>query len=242
MKNLSLSRFYIIVLPRFSMLVFIVCVLLSMYLYKGGIYHMVLESGVSMCPGASCTDDGHWTSGYLFFKNFLSDLGRTVTHAGDTNFHSSLLFNMALIFGGTTYLLFYSFLKNIFPNQLFTKLGSLLGICGAISFIGVAFTPADLYLDAHIIANEWIFRFFLASTIIYSWLIYKNDLIDNKYLIGNLIFIISLFAYILILIYGPKPYEPGGLEFQAVTQKFIMFNFLFSIVVQTMAYDKIMNQ
>ena len=132
---------------------------------------------------------------------------------------------MALIFGGITYLLFYSFLKNIFPNQLLAKLGSLLGICGAISFIGVAFTPADLYLDAHIIANEWIFRFFLASTIIYSWLIYKNDLIDNKYLIGNLIFIISLFAYILILIYGPKPYEPGGLEFQAVAQKFIMINY-----------------
>ena len=106
----------------------------------------------------------------------------------------------------------------------------------------MAFTPSDLYLDAHIIANEWIFRFFLVSTIIYSWLIYKNDLIDNKYLIGNLIFIISLFAYILILIYGPMPNEPGGVEFQAVAQKFIMFNFLFSIVVQTMAYDKIMSQ
>ena len=60
-------------------------------------------------------------------------------------------------------------------------------------------------------------------------------------LIGNMIFILSLVAYILILIYGPKPYEPGGLEFQAVSQKFIMLNFLFSIVTQTMAYDKIIN-
>jgi hypothetical protein len=241
MKNLNLPRFFIIILPRILMIGFILCVLLSMYLYKGGIYHMI-EGGISTCPGASCTDDGHWTTGYLFFKNFLSDLGRTETHGGHINFHSSLLFNIALTFAGITYILFYSFLKNIFPNQLLAKLGSLLGICGAISFVGVAFTPADLYLEAHIIANEWIFRFFLASTIIYSWLIYKNALIDNRYLIGNLIFIISLFSYILILIYGPKPYEPGGLEFQAVAQKFIMFNFLFSIVLQTMAYDKIMSQ
>ena len=73
MKNINLSKFFIIILPRFSIFIFMGCVLLSMYLYKGGIYHMVLDSGVSMCPGASCTDDGHWTSGYLFFKNFLSD-------------------------------------------------------------------------------------------------------------------------------------------------------------------------
>jgi len=70
---------------------------------------------------------------------------------------------------------------------------------------------------------------------------YKNDLIDNKYLIGNVIFIISLFSYILILAYGPKPYEPGGLEFQAISQKIIMFNFFLSIVSQTMAYDKLVD-
>jgi hypothetical membrane protein len=241
MKKINISKFFIVQLPRISMLVFIVFVLLSMYLYKGGVYHMVLENGVSNCPGANCNDDGHWTTGYLFFKNFLSDLGRTKTHSGDLNFHSSLLFNMALTFAGITYILFYSFLKNLFPNQLLAKLGAVFGVCGAISFIGVAFTPADEYLPMHIVANEWIFRFFLISTIIYSWLIYKNDLIDNKYLIGNMIFILSLAAYILILIYGPKPYEPGGLEFQAVSQKLIMLNFLFSIVTQTMAYDKIIN-
>ena len=239
MKNLSLQKFFIVVLPRYSMLGFILCVILAMYLYPGGIYHYAL--GTHQCIIDSCQEKGHFTDGYLFFKNFLSDLGRTISHGGDNNFHSSLLFNIALTFGGLTYILFFSFVKNLFPNQILAKLGSASGICGAISFIGVALTPADLYLDAHIIANHWIFRFFLLSTVIYSWIIYKENRIDNRYLIGNIIFIISLLAYILILIWGPMPNQPGGLEFQAVAQKLIMFNFIASIIVQTMAFDKIMN-
>jgi len=239
MNKISLEKLFVINLPRFLMIGFMFCVLMSMYLYKGGVYHMISADGIPMCPGNSCIDDGHWTEGYLFFKNFLSDLGRTKTHSGQLNFHSSLLFNMALTLGGITYILFYIFLKDLFPNKILAKLGSLLGICGAVSFIGVAFTPADEFIVPHIMANESIFRFFFLSTIIYSWLMYKSDLIDNKYLIGNIIFIVSLFAYILILSYGPKPYEPGGLEFQAVSQKFIMLNFFLSIITQTMAYDKL---
>jgi len=242
MKNLGLSKLCIVILPRLSMGGFLICITIAMFLYKGGIYHMVLENGLSQCPGSICTDAGHSTTGYLFNKNFLSDLGRTITHGGHINYHASLLFNMALTFGGITYILFYFFLKNLFQNQMLAKVGSLVGIFGAISFIGVAFTPADLYLDAHIIANEWIFRFFLLSTIIYSWLMYKTVEINNKYLIGNLIFIISLLIYILILQYGPKPYEPGGLVFQAISQKFIMFNFFISIIIQTMAYNKMIRK
>ena len=241
MNKISLEELFVIKVPRFSTIGFLFCIVMSMYLYKGGVYHMISGDGIPMCPGDSCVHEGHLTERYLFFKNFLSDLGRTQTHSGQLNFHSSLLFNMALTFGGITYILFYIFLKDLFPNKILAKIGSLLGICGAISLIGVACTPADKFLVPHIFANESIFRFFFLSTIIYSWLMYKNDLIENKYLIGNVIFIVSLFSYILILAYGPKPHEPGGLEFQAVSQKFILLNFLLSIVTQTMAYDKLID-
>ncbi len=241
MNKISLEKLFVIKLPRVSMIVFMSCVLMTMYLYEGGVYHMISSDGLPQCPGENCVDQNHWTDGYLFSKNFLSDLGRTKTHSGQLNFHSSLLFSMALTLGGVTYILFYIFLKDLCHNKILAKIGSLLGIGGAVSFIGVAFTPADEFLAPHIIANESIFRFFFLSTVIYSWLMYKNDLIDNKYLIGNVIFIISLFSYILILAYGPKPYEPGGLEFQAVSQKIIMFNFFLSIVSQTMAYNKLVD-
>ena len=236
---MSLKYFFIVILPRYSMLGFITCVTIAMYLYPGGIYHMVSEGGKSLCPGASCVNLDHYTIGYSFLKNFLSDLGRTIAHGGQNNFYSSMLFNISLTFGGITYILFYFSLMKVFENKTLSILGSILGICGGIGFIGVAFTPADLYLDSHIMFNMWIFRFFLASTICYSWLMYKSNAISNKYLIGNFIFIASLIFYIFVLMYGPTPREPGGVEFQAICQKFIMLNFIGSIIIQTIGFSKI---
>ena len=240
-NNMDLRYFFIAIFPRYSMIFFIVCVSMAMYFYSGGIYHMVIETGGSSCPGSSCIDINHHTKSYSFSKNFLSDLGRTISHGGHNNFHSSLLFNMALSFGGITYILFYVYLGNLFRGNKIAMLGSITGVSGAICFIGVAFTPADLFLPPHIMFNLWIFRFFLIATVCYSWIIYKSKRIDNKYLIGNAIFIASLIFYILVLMFGPTPREPGGLEFQAISQKFIMFNFLASIIVQTLGFSKLLN-
>ena len=224
MNNSNLVYFFIVVLPRLSLGFFLFCILVGMYLYPGSTYH------------------NYETVGYLFSENFLSDLGRTMTYKGENNFHTSILFNMALCFGGVTYTVFYFMIKNLFDNKLITNLGSLFGICGALCFIGVALTPADLFLDSHIFFNTWLFRCFLLSTLFYSWLIYKSPKISNYYLLGNLIFIVSLIIYILILMYAPSPkvsYE--ALVFQAVTQKFILFNFVGSIIVQTYGYSKIID-
>ena len=43
--------------------------------------------GIIKYPGSTYLDNS--TIGYYFFKNFLSDLGRTVTFNGVTNFYSS---------------------------------------------------------------------------------------------------------------------------------------------------------
>ena len=217
----SYKYFFVVLFPRVAMITFLFCVLLAMLIYPSGTYH------------------NHDTNGYLFFENFLSDLGRITSHGGANNFHSSLLFNMALTFGGATYLIFYYYLNTLF-NSALSKLGSIFGIMGACCLVGVAFTPADLYFDSHIFFNRWVFRLFLLSTILYSWIIYKSDKIGNKYLIGNLIFIFSLILYIAVLIYGPSPHDSHyGLVFQAVAQKLILFNFVLSIGVQTEGYKKL---
>ena len=75
MKQLRTDLFFIYILPRFSVILFITLVLIAMELYPGGIYHMVNNSGKSMCPGESCLHPNHLTDGYLFSKNFLSASG-----------------------------------------------------------------------------------------------------------------------------------------------------------------------
>ena len=223
MKHSSIKYFFVIDFPKITLVGFLFSILIAMKLYPSG------------------TIINNDTVGYLFFENFLSDLGRTISHGKDNNFHASLLFNMALTFAGITYIIFYYLLNTLF-NSAVSRLGSIFGILGACCLIGVAFTPADLYLDPHILFNMWVFRFFLLSTVFYSWIMYKSDKINNFFMVGNLIFIISLFLYILVLMYGPSPYEShNALVFQAVTQKFILINFFFSIGLQTAGYKNLFN-
>ena len=255
------EKIFVVLFPRYMMLFFIFCVSLAMYLYKGGIYHSIPANHLlSNCSElhsenpSPCDSLNHHTVGYSFTKNFLSDLGRTKTHSLEDNFHSSLLFNMALTLAGVTYVLFYIFLWRLYKKRigrainlklLITSLGSIFGVLGGICFIGVAFTPADLSITIHEWHNSfnmWAFKLFLAATICYTWIIYKSKIINNKYLIMNLVFLCSLCFYVLVLIYGPSPREPGGILFQGVSQKFIMFNFIFSIIAQTLGFNKLIKK
>tara|TARA_B100000029_G_C16971488_1_gene740178 strand:- start:105 stop:554 length:450 start_codon:yes stop_codon:yes gene_type:complete len=149
---------------------------------------------------------------------------------------------MALSFAGVTYIIFYAISINLFNNIFLSSLGSLFGICGGVCCIGVAMTPSDLFFNDHIFYNTWLFRSFLISIILYSFLIYKSQKINNWYLLGNIIFILSLLIYILILKFGPSPrVSYDALVFQAISQKVILFNFMASIIIQTYGYNKIID-
>lgn len=219
---MNVKYFFMIIFPRLSLIFFLSCISIGMYLYPGSTYH------------------NYETIGYLFSENFLSDLGRTITHGGHNNFHSSILFNTSLIFGGITYIIFYVLIQELFNLNLVSRLGSLFGIAGGLCMIGVALTPSDLFLNPHIFFNMWLFRFFLLSTLCYTWLMYKHKKINNYYLSGNFVFIIFLLIYILILMYGPSPHDSYyALIFQTISQKIILLNFILSIIIQTMAYSTI---
>ena len=71
MKNINTNKFFIIYFPRLSMGVFLLCTVIAMCLYSGGVYHMISKSGESLCPGVSCVDIDHYTERYYFSKNFL---------------------------------------------------------------------------------------------------------------------------------------------------------------------------
>ena len=57
-------------------------------------------------PGGLLTDDS--TTGYNFFRNFFSDLGRTVNYAGGGQWGSAVLFFIALALGGVGLIYFFT--------------------------------------------------------------------------------------------------------------------------------------
>jgi len=199
--------------------------------------------GIIKYPGSTYLDNS--TIGYYFFKNFLSDLGRTVTFNGVTNFYSSFFFNNALCIAGLLFSVFYYFLPKFFQQENFFKIsiiGSTFGILSCLCFIGTGLTPADLNLDAHIFFSNYLFYLSFPATLIYSYVIIRSHKINTLYGIGYFAFAISLVSYIFILEFGPAPKESHfGLVFQATSQKIITICFVLATWMLSKGIKKSMN-
>ena len=73
----------------------------------------------------------------------------------------------------------------------------------------------------------------------YTIVIYRSELIQNKYAAGYAIFFLSILSYVIILHFGPGPREnQAALIFQVVAQKMIVVIFILSVVYQTFGLDK----
>ena len=199
--------------------------------------------GIIKYPGSTYLDNS--TIGYYFFKNFLSDLGRTVTFNGVTNFYSSFFFNNALCIAGLLFSVFYYFLPKFFQQENFFKIsiiGSTFGILSCLCFIGTGLTPADLNLDAHIFFSNYLFYLSFPATLIYSYVIIRSHKINTIYGIGYFAFAICLVSYIFILEFGPAPKESHfGLVFQATSQKIITICFVLATWMLSKGIKKSMN-
>ena len=95
MNNIE-KNLWLITLPKMALGLFVVFNVFAMFFYPGSTYLNNLSTG------------------YSFTKNFLSDLGRTLTFSGEDNFSSSRLFNISLILAGGVFSLFYLHVRKVF--------------------------------------------------------------------------------------------------------------------------------
>ena len=74
----------------------------------------------------------------------------TVTYSNVNNMISCILFNFSLCLVGFTFGMLFFSNRNLFPNFYYTSIfATIFGIVGAISFVGVAFTPSNLFIDSN---------------------------------------------------------------------------------------------
>ena len=219
------KKIWLITLPRQVLWLFVVLNIASMILYPGSTYR------------------DHLTIGYSFTENFLSDLGRTLTFSGEINFLSSKLFNISLVMAGGIFALFYLHVRKVFNSdkqKIMTFVGSFFGVLGGLSLAGVGLTPADLYLEIHIVCATWLFRFFFVASLCYSIVIFKHAQFENKFAVGYLVFTLSILLYILVSELGPDPkISQFALVFQVVSQKIILLILMAAIYIQTLGLQKL---
>lgn len=197
---------------------YIVLTVLGMLVYTGGTYANVTASG------------------YNFFENYFSDIGRTVSHSGNPNGLGSFLFILAMVIGGLAIVGYYiAVIENYKdPSRLkvISIIGSVVGVLAGLAFIGVALFPADTAPDTHRLLMYMSFGSILVTSLVYTIAMYLRDECRNNYQLANALFTGAAAAYMLLMFFGPDRYTAEGLLIQAAGQKIIIYLMIVNFYIQ----------
>jgi len=200
---------------------FIILTLVAMVTYKGG------------------TRLDPTSKGYSFFSNFFSDLGRTVSYSGEVNTVSAVIFFVALIGLGLSFLGYFLIIPELFTETdegiKYSNIVSFIGKCSVVAFIGVAFAPADILPFIHdmlVITGFTLIAIVSGSTFI---LLAKYSRFTRK---SRAVF---LFLFVVVLSYGslslfiPAIITQTHLIIRVTAQKIVIYTLILSFLFQS--YD-----
>ena len=223
------NKFWIVSMPTYGTVTFVILNILAMVCYPGGNLNNPEQIG------------------YFFSYNFFSDLGMTISHSDESNIISCILFNSSLCIVGFTFTMLFYTIRNLFPTHpILSFLATLLGVSGGLSFIGVAFIPSNLYLDSsgnpwlHSIFAHWIFRSLSGVSIIYSILVIKTKNFEDKYAYNFIIFGVMVLAYVLYseLYLRDSRMFPEYLIKHVLSQKIVVLWIIMSIYLHSIGLKK----
>lgn len=190
-------------------------------------------------PGGSVNDRG--SVHYNFFENSISDLGATMTISGKQNTISNILFITA--FGSLGIILIYfSMIWRAMDTDVhkLSIVGYISKVClifSGLSFIGIAFSPVNIFYENHILLLKSAFCFLLAWTLLMIILQAGNQKI-RKLLISNIIYALILGYYLYQLFYGADAVIKEINEYQAVSQKIILFVTIVNLIIQAAGINR----
>ena len=180
-------------------------------------------------PGGTISDPS--LEGYSFTKNFFSDLGMIESHNGERNYYAAVLFFIALNGVGLGLITYFVTAPVLFRTHTMSYVlawfGSFFGIIAGLGYIGVAFTPADLLLDPHVLAVYVAFLNIPVAIFFYAFAIFLMPGYPQRYALAFIIFTVMLLAYVYLLFSGIS-----DLRIQATGQKLIAYASLITMYYQ----------
>ena len=181
-------------------------------------------------PGGTIIDSS--TEGYLFFYNFLSNLGEWVAKNGEDNIISAYLFNSSMLILAISYGLFYfMFLKiqfRISDNNIIKTLLMVTILLSLISFVLIAVFPSEVpTFNLHIFFVKAAFRLLFVHSLFQVYNLFESQVFGNKIRIISTVFSFVLFLFILVMEFGPSPFENNSSLFiQVTSQKLIVISII----------------
>ena len=219
----------------------------QVYLYiTYGCGLFVILTVIAMLTYAGGSVDDHSAHGYSFSHSFLSNLGMITALSGRSNWVSAILFFIALATAGAALVIFFIRFRWLFQATRIQKtlclLGSILGILSGISFMGIAFAPADIARPAHILFVTWAFRLFPLAVLCYVPVLFISRRYPKVYAWVFALFCMLLIGYYLLMTNGPSYSSAQGLVIQVVGQKVIAYASIVSIGIQAIGANKFLKK
>jgi hypothetical protein len=198
----------------------------------------ILLTSIAMLTYSGGAVDNHTAQGYSFTRDFLSNLGMITALSGKPNWVSAVLFFISLTAAGACLVVFFILFPHFFQANRFEKvlslIGSVLGVLAGISFIGIAFAPADIARPAHVQFVIWAFRLFPLAVLCYVPVMFVDKHYPKVFAWVFAVFCLLLIGYYLLITNGPGFTSPQGLVIQAVGQKIIAYASIISIFIQSL--------
>ncbi len=215
-------------MPIFGCVQFIVLTSIAMLFYPGG------------------TKLDPTSTGYMFFLNFFSDLGRTASLSGDPNTISFILFVGALFLSGLSFVIFFAFLPQYFPSTLeMQKYGQFIqktGILAGFGFISIAFVPADVLSIIHDFMVVFSFFFTFLATTGLLYVTYTSQKFHFSYSVAYLILLtlIAIYAIATPATFWMETQE--SLFLRVTTQKLVGYTMTVCYLFQSFGILEIRNK
>lgn len=196
-----------------------------------GVIQGLILTTLAMIFYAGGTAVNNNAPGYSFWANFFSDTGRTKAWSGRDNTISYIIFTITLTIYGIIMIPFNLAFSQLFnetsKEKKLSKIASLFVIITGIFFVGIAFTPYDVYSNEHILFVLIAFLALFLSSVFYTIAMNLSKSYPNRYMYTYLIFaIISGIYYIIAAswIFGdPTNITATGLIIQATAQKVVVY-------------------
>ena len=172
---------------------------------------------------------------YLFFQNFFSDLGATLTRRGQGNLIAMILFMAALIPIGISLAIASPVWKHVIAESgrgmFFGHAAQVTSALAGICYVGIAVTPWNLLLDVHMLFVQGAFTLLLGFVACLTVMQIQSGWLA-RYIASNLVYVVVLAAYVFVLFHGPNLRTRNGLVFQVIAQKIIVYISILNLVYQ----------
>jgi len=196
---------------------------------------------MSFYPGGNLADRG--SVGYDFFRNFLSDLGRTNVWREGPNPTAPYYMGTLATAGGATIVFFSAFMHYLFHSSRnwWAIPAALMSVVAGIGYIGVAINPINVDYHAHIKYVQIGFIGFWMMSVFCAIAIWQSPSFPTRYARMILVFLGILGVQIIIMMFGPRSWsDEGALLLQVTAQKIVVYSEILTMLILNVAAIRVL--